>query len=177
MIAPGTHEQARIIAEAAGVFFNPECNHSIVRVEGDKLLGGVIYQGFTGASIRMHAVGFVPRWIDKDMLWISFEYPFGQLGVNKILVHVHSTNLKSLAFTTKLGFKEEAQITGVYPDADLVIMSMCREDCRWLKRGHRRGTVHEGRSAEGSGHERGHQRCAKHFDHRSPAWPRAAQLG
>jgi hypothetical protein len=44
-----------------------------------------------------------------------------------------------LDFNTKLGFIEEARITGVFRDADLVIMSMRREDCRWLKRGHRRG--------------------------------------
>jgi hypothetical protein len=47
--------------------------------------------------------------------------------------------LKALDFNRKLGFIEEARIAGVFRDADLVIMSMRREDCRWLTRGKRRG--------------------------------------
>jgi RimJ/RimL family protein N-acetyltransferase len=138
MITIGTLKQAQAIAKTAGMFFNLECDQAIVRVEGEELLGGVIYQGFTGASIRAHIAGFTPRWIDRDMLWMMFHYPFEQLGVSKIIGHVHSTNLKALDFNRKLGFKEEARIEGVFRDADLVIMSMRREDCRWLERGKRR---------------------------------------
>lgn len=142
MIIIGGRTHAQIIASTAGTFFNPECDQAIVRLEGDKLLGGVIYQGYTGASIRMHVAGFIPRWIDKDMLWMAFHYPFEQLGCSKVLGFVHSTNLKALDFNRKLGFKEEARITGVFRDADLVIMTMRREDCRWLMRGKRCGILH-----------------------------------
>jgi RimJ/RimL family protein N-acetyltransferase len=139
MITVGHEGETKIIAEAAGTIANPACDFSIVRVEDGRLLGGVIYQGYTGASIRMHAAGFVPRWVDKDMLWMAFHYPFEQLGCGKVLGFVHSTNLKALDFNRKLGFKEEARITGVFRDADLVIMTMRREDCRWLMRGKRCG--------------------------------------
>jgi RimJ/RimL family protein N-acetyltransferase len=139
MITIGVEDHGRRIAKTAGMFFNPECDQAVVRIEKGELLGGVIYQNYTGASIRMHVAGFAPRWIDKDMLWMAFHYPFEQLGVNKVLGYVHSTNLKALDFNRKLGFKEEARIEGVFRDADLVIMSMRREGCRWLKRGQRRG--------------------------------------
>ena len=158
MITSDHDKHARAIAKAVGVFFNPECDHAIIRTEGDELLGGVIYQGYTGASIRAHIAGFKPRWIDKDTLWIIFDYPFTQLGVRKIIGHVHSTNLKALDFNRKLGFKEEARIEGVFRDADLVIMSMRREDCRWLERGSRRGIFLKGRSTPRSRHEWCHQR-------------------
>lgn|SRR3982751_3939862 len=154
MITPGTLEHAKAVAKAAGVFFNPEYDHTIMRVERGELYGGLIYQGYTGASIRAHIAGFRPRWIDKDMLWMIFHYPFEQLGVGKIFGHVHSTNLKALDFNRRLGFIEEARIAGVYRDADLVILSMRREDCRWLKRGHRRGIFRERRSTPSAGHER-----------------------
>jgi RimJ/RimL family protein N-acetyltransferase len=139
MIAVGNEEELRYIAKAAGTIANPECDFAIVRIEDGQLLGGVIYQGYTGASIRMHAAGFVPRWADKDMLWMAFHYPFEQLNCTKLLGFVHSTNLKALDLNKKLGFKEEARITGVFRDADLVIMTMRREDCRWLMRGKRCG--------------------------------------
>lgn len=148
MIKLGTELDAAPIAKECGIFFNPVCDYVIVRTEGGKLLGGVIYQGFTGASIRMHVAGFAPRWIDRDMLWMAFHYPFDQLGVRKVLGFIHSTNLKALDFNRKLGFKEEARIAGVFRDADLVIMTMRREDCRWLTRGKRRGIFRQGRGAK-----------------------------
>ena len=144
MVIVGSLAQARTIAKEAGTHFNPECDVAIVRVEEGELLGGVIFTGYTGASIRAHIAGLKPRWIDRDMLWMMFHYPFDQLAVRKIFGHVHSTNRKALDFNTKLGFKIEVQIDGVYRDADLVVMSMRREECRWLKRGSRRGIFQQG---------------------------------
>lgn len=137
MIVAADIEHAREIAKAAGCFFNPECDVCLSRVEGDRLLGGVIFQGYKGASIGIHVAGFDPRWLDRDMLWIAFAYPFIQLGVTKLFGQIPSDNRKALDFNRKLGFIEEVRISGVYPDADLVVMSMTREQCRWLKRGSR----------------------------------------
>lgn len=137
MITAGNLDHARAIAKEAGCFFNPECDHVISRSENGKLLGGVIFQGYTGASIGIHVGSFDPRWLNKDMLWIAFHYPFDQLGVQKLFGQIPSDNRKALDFNNKLGFKEEARIAGVFPDADLVVMSMRREECRWLKRGSR----------------------------------------
>jgi RimJ/RimL family protein N-acetyltransferase len=139
LITVGSHEECNEIARFAGTAYNPAYDFAIVRTEQGELLGGVIYQGYTGASIRAHIAGFRPRWIDKDMLWMMFHYPFEQLACDKILGFIHSTNGKALDFNRKLGFKEEARITGVYRDADMVIMTLRREDCRWLTRGKRRG--------------------------------------
>lgn len=137
MIETGNLDHARTIARTAGCFFNPECDHVISRSVGGRLVGGVIFTGYTGASIGIHVASFDTRWIDKDMLWITFHYPFEQLGVQKLFGQVPSSNRKALDFNKKLGFKEEARIAGVFPDADLVVMSMLRSDCRWLKRGSR----------------------------------------
>lgn len=40
MIAPGSPEHARIIAKAVGIFFNSECDQSIVRTEGESYSAG-----------------------------------------------------------------------------------------------------------------------------------------
>lgn len=133
MIESGNLEHARIIAEEVGWFFNPACDHVISRSRNGKLLGGVIFTGYTGSSISIHVAGFDPRWINNDMLWIVFNYPFVQLGVRKLVGQVPSCNHKALDFDFRLGFKEEARITDVFPDGDLVFLSMRPEDCRWLK--------------------------------------------
>jgi RimJ/RimL family protein N-acetyltransferase len=137
MISAGIEAHGRAIAKSAGTFFNPECDHVISRHENGKLLGGVIFTGFTGSSIGIHAAGFVPHWVNRDLLWITFHYPFEQLKVKKLIGQIPSGNRKALDFNENLGFKEEARIADVFPDEDLVVMSMRREDCRWLNRGSR----------------------------------------
>lgn len=133
MIAAGNLEHAKLLAEEIGIYFNPACDHVISRARDGKLLGGVIFTGYTGASIAIHVAGLEPRWINNNMLWITFDYPFNQLRVSKLIGHVPSGNRKALDFDLKLGFKEEARITDIYPDGDLIVLSMRREDCRWLK--------------------------------------------
>jgi len=154
MITVGNHVHGRALAVAGGFFYNPESNVVFSREKDGKLLGGVVFQAYNGASIVIQVASFSPRWIDRDLLWMAFHYPFDQLGVRKLFTQTPSNNRKALDFNAKLGFKDEARIAGVFRDADLVIRSMCREDCRWLERGSRRGVFHQGRSTACSGHER-----------------------
>lgn len=133
MIQFGNHDHAIQISKAARIHFNPACDVCISRSHDDKLLGGVIFQQFTGASITIHVAAFDPHWINPDMLWITFHYPFEQLKVKKIFGQVPQDNSRALEFDRKLGFKVETIIRDVYPDGDMVLLSMYREDCRWLK--------------------------------------------
>jgi RimJ/RimL family protein N-acetyltransferase len=139
MIIVGNQLHGRTLARASGCSYNPESNVVFSREKDGKLLGGVIFQAYNGASIVIQVASFDPHWLDRDMLWMSFHYPFDQLGVRKLFTQTPSNNLKALDFNRKLGFKDEARIEGVFRDADLVIRSMRREDCRWLTRGSRRG--------------------------------------
>lgn len=121
------------IATATGVIFHPGVDKCISRVDAnDKLLGGVIYKDYTGASIQGHIAGFVPNWLSRDLLWVIFDYPFNQLGVNKIIGLVPDSNKAALAFDYKLGFKYVTIIPGVFEDGDLIILDMDRAACRWL---------------------------------------------
>lgn len=140
MIVSGNAEYGYRIANEAGAFFNPSTDPCLARVENGQLWGGVTYHGYTGqgGSIHMHMAGFVPRWADRDMLWVAFDYPFTQLGCKKVFGQVPETNTKALEIDLKLGFKIEAKIEGVFPDGACFVLSLAREDCRWLKLKHRR---------------------------------------
>jgi len=48
---------------------------------------------------------------------------------------VDSTNEKALRFDKKLGFVEEARISNAARAGDLVILTMTKEQCRWLNLG------------------------------------------
>jgi hypothetical protein len=112
---------------------NRESDVIIARSEGDRLMGGIIYQNYTGRSITCHVASFEPNWINIDLLWVAFHYPFVQLKCAVMLGLLPITNTKALEFDKKLGFKEEAIIRDVYPEGDMVVLSLRKEDCRWLK--------------------------------------------
>ncbi len=120
------------ISTAAQLAYNPSTDVCIARVEDGELWGGVVYQGYTGASISIHMAGFNPRWVNKDMIWVAFHYPFVQLGCKKLFGQVGLHNQKALELDLRLGFKEEARIADVYPEGDMVLLSMRLEDCKWL---------------------------------------------
>lgn len=133
MIRFNDPHDAYAIATASGATHNSSVDQCIARVDGDRVLCGALYQRYTGASIGMHVAVFDPTSVNRDILWVCFHYPFVQLGCNKVFGEVPASNSKALEFDLKLGFIEEARIKDVFPDGDLIVISMKREDCRWLR--------------------------------------------
>ena len=126
-------DHANQIGAAAHVHYVPGVDRCISRIRDGRLLGGVIFQGYTGASIEVHMAGFDPHWITRDLIWATFAYAFIQLGCLKVIGRVAETNQRALELDLKLGFIEEARIRDAYPDGDLIILTMRRDECRWLK--------------------------------------------
>jgi RimJ/RimL family protein N-acetyltransferase len=125
------------LEQACGYVVNPRVDHWVTRHrlthEGNTaLMGGIIFAEYTGNSTKMHVAGFEPRWLNKELLWIAFDYPFNILKCQKVFATMPSDNLKSKNFALKLGFKHENTIPQVFRSADLLILSMHRGECRWL---------------------------------------------
>lgn len=134
----GNVDDGERIAQAAGTTFNWGVDPVIARVTPKgELMGGVLFSYWTGfdGSINMHSAGFHPRWVNRTMLWVCFDYPFNQLGVKKIFGQVPEDNERALRFNLNLGFEVEQMIKDVYPSGDMILMSMYREHCRFLDRG------------------------------------------
>lgn len=116
----------------AGTSFNPAIDTCISTERHGEIAGGIVYREYTGASVTMHVAGFDKRWGNRDILWAAFHYPFVQLGCKKVFGQVAADNCGALEFDIKLGFKEEARIKDVFPSGDLILLSMYREECKWL---------------------------------------------
>jgi RimJ/RimL family protein N-acetyltransferase len=127
-------DDAEAIGKACSVFWNPARDICIARYERGKLYGGVLYTNYTGrgGSIQIHVASFLPRWVNRSILWVTFDYPFNQLGVKKVFGQVPADNEKALKFDLNLGFKVEGQIKDVYPSGDMLLLSMYRDECRFL---------------------------------------------
>lgn len=103
-------------------------------VKNGQMVGGVLYDNFTGRAIQMHVASDGTRhWLNREFLRMVFDYPFRQLGVNKVIGIVDSANADALKFDLHLGFVTEAVIKDAGKHGDLHILSMTRQQCRFLE--------------------------------------------
>lgn len=131
MIVVGNHEMGRIIATRAGAQYNRDYDVCIARVEKDSLLGGAVFENYTGRSISMHMAGFRNHWMNRDLLWALAAYPFNQLHCETVFAPVPSFNMESLCFCYHVGFSEVTRIDDVFPDGDMIIMGIKESECKW----------------------------------------------
>lgn len=133
MIRLGDVTHGAMIARAARASFDPEVDRVISRANpAGNLWGGVIYTGYTGSMVMMHMAGW-DGWVTREMTWLCFDYPFNQLQVKKVVGTVRSDAAKVRSLDERLGFTVEHAIVDGIPGGELLIYSMLREDCRWLK--------------------------------------------
>ena len=120
--------------DRAGGTYNPNGDVSIGLAENGRLIAGVVYESYhPGASVAMHVAAEPGKiWANYDNLKVWFEYPFKQLGVNKVIAPVRSTNEHACRFNEHLGFILEARVSEAIPDGDLWIYTMTKNQCRFL---------------------------------------------
>lgn len=104
----------------------------ISRSSGGRLLGGVVFQQYTGSAVALHIAGMVPNWMSRSLIWWTFHYPFKMLKVRKLIAAVSTGKPRSLSLAFRMGFYEEARLLDVVPDGTLVILSMSSAACSWL---------------------------------------------
>jgi hypothetical protein len=97
-----------------------------------RMVAGVVYEDFTDFACSAHIAIARPSPLVRTFLYAAFWYPFTELKLKKMIGYVRSDNEAALKLDEWMGFKREHVITGMYGDADMVIVSMNREDCRWI---------------------------------------------
>lgn len=125
------------VAQRTGGKYYAGSGHAIGLERNGQLVAGVLYDNYTGRSVQMHvASDGTGRWMTREYLRICFDYPFNQMKVNKVIGLVDSTNAEAIRFDENIGFHREHVVTGAGKHGDLIIYSMTREQCRWLKENH-----------------------------------------
>lgn len=125
-----------VCARTGGVYTPGESTTLGLADAHGNLVGGVLFDHYYGRSIAMHVAGDGRRWLNREFLHVCADYAFKQLGVHKILGMVPSLNTDAMRFNLKLGFEQEAVIKDAVPGGDLIILSMTRDQCRWLSKEH-----------------------------------------
>ena len=111
-------------------------DHCVSNARNGRLLGGVIFQNFMGDAVNIHVAGISRGWLTRELLATIFDVAFNRLKVKQVLGFVPETNARALAFDQKIGFVPIFTIPDVVPGGGLVILSMYRNQCRWLKEDH-----------------------------------------
>jgi RimJ/RimL family protein N-acetyltransferase len=110
--------------------WTPENSTAIGLLKDDELVAGVWYEDYNKVSIMCHIA--ITGKMTPEYLNIIFDYPFVQLGVNKIVVPVLSENEASIKFVKNLGFEENARLLDVSPDGDMIFFVMTKDKCRFI---------------------------------------------
>jgi hypothetical protein len=125
------------IMERAHGYFTPGHDHSFSAHEAHegswRLLGGFACVGYFGASMTIHMAGADKRWFSRGLAAVTFDYAFNQLECRKLLAPVKSTDHDTIEMDLRAGWVVDVIIKDVLPDGDMVILSMTKDQCPWLK--------------------------------------------
>ncbi len=118
------------IAEQTQMIWKPEGAQTIGLAKDGAIVAGVWYDDYNAQSITTH-ISIIGK-ITKEYLRVIFDYPFIQLGVQKIIAPVLEDNAKSIKLVKKMGFNEETRLKNVHPAGDMIFFIMNKRDCKYL---------------------------------------------
>lgn len=103
------------------------------RAVDGRLVGVVGLANWTDATAEIHVAGD-GRWITRELIIASLGFAFAHVRV--LLALIGCGNARSMRLAGRMGFREECRIAGAHADGALVVMSMRREECRFLEMKH-----------------------------------------
>ena len=138
-ITTENQSQLRDWLSEVGKFKYPQETACIGQEKDGKLIAVLGYNNFNPNSCQIHVASTDVYWLNKDLLFAIFDYPFNKLGVKVILAPIYKGNTKSLNLCRKLGFEQVADIPYGHPEGDLIVVAMKRNQCKWLQQGEGNG--------------------------------------
>jgi len=132
-IATNDPDLGRRIAKTAGTTYNAGIDPSVARIKDGELLGGVVFTNYTGESMGIHVAAYDDHWLNRDLLYVVFDYPFRQLGVKRLFSQMPEDNKVAIHFNRRLGFEFVTRVEGVYRNnVACIVTKMEATNCRFL---------------------------------------------
>lgn len=100
--------------------------------DGERLCGAVIYDCITFYDCDLHIVLEDKRCVSRRIIQAIFDYPFKQLGLDRVTAQVTASNAKSLEFIQRLGFTYEGTRRKAVRGEDQLIFGLLKTSCRWI---------------------------------------------
>jgi len=103
--------------------------------QNGELIAGVVVHQINGANAFCHIAIDKPSKALFALFFVIADYSFRQLGLKRLTGLVPTNEPHVIAFDKKLGFEEEFVMKDAAPEADLMVLVMTADNCRWLKKG------------------------------------------
>lgn len=103
--------------------------------QNGELIAGVVVHQINGANAFCHIAIDKPSKALFSLFFVVADYSFRQLGLKRLTGLVPTNEPHVIAFDKKLGFEEEFVMKDAAPEADLMVLVMTADNCRWLKKG------------------------------------------
>lgn len=103
-------------------------------VSGDEVIAGVVFNNFNGANATCHIAIARHTRLVPEMITAACRYAFEYCGLKRLTGMVPSNEPKVLAFDKHLGFEEEFLMKDGAPGADMHVLVMRPDTCRWLRK-------------------------------------------
>jgi len=113
--------------------YHPGLSRGIGIEKDGNIVCGVTFENHNGRSVQIHVALEPGARMTREWLFVLFDYAFRQLAITKIIGVVDSTNTAALKFDKHIGFVEEHVIKDAGKYGDLHILTMTRQQCRFLK--------------------------------------------
>jgi RimJ/RimL family protein N-acetyltransferase len=102
--------------------------------QGGQIIAGSVVNNYNGANATCHIA------IDKqskklpEMVAHTCNYAFNHCGLKRLTGMVPTNEPKTIAFDKHLGFEEEFVMKDGAPGADMMVLVMWHDKCRWLRK-------------------------------------------
>lgn len=103
-------------------------------IQGDEVIAGVVFNNFNGANATCHIAIARHTRLVPEMITAACRYAFEFCSLKRLTGMVPSNEPKILAFDKHLGFEEEFLMKDGAPGADMHILVMRPDTCRWLRK-------------------------------------------
>lgn len=118
-------------------------------VANDIVMAACVFEQYNQRSIAMHIAG---DRFSKEFLQYVFWYAFDYLKVNRVIGNIDSTNAQSIKWAERIGAKLNCAIPECGRDGDMLIYSLTRQNCRYLRGNHESEKRRSASTAECAGH-------------------------
>ena len=98
------------------------------------LIAAAVFHRYRQFDLEITFAADTPRWATRGVIRAILQYPFVQLGCERVTTIVGRRNKRSRKLQRGLGFREEGIVRRGYDGRqDAVIYGMLRCECRWLE--------------------------------------------
>jgi RimJ/RimL family protein N-acetyltransferase len=103
-------------------------------VRDGRIIAGVVFNNYNGSNATCHIAAPVFTRLLPELVRHSCKYAFEFCGLKRLTGMVPSNAPKILAFDKHLGFEEEFVMKDGARDADMHVLVMWPDTCRWLRK-------------------------------------------